>query len=67
MADDNRRKIRYLAEVISEALGEGSIARVEKVKRLPWTSEILEETGQLALALAESKGEGIGRKRQAER
>lgn len=67
MMEDNRKKIKYLAEMINEALSEGSIAKVEKIKRLPWTSEILDETNQLALALAENKGEGIGRKRQAER
>jgi hypothetical protein len=65
MLEDNRKKIKYLAEMISEAVNEGSIAKVEKLKRLPWTLEILEETNQLALNLAEKKGEGIGRRRQS--
>jgi hypothetical protein len=64
MLEDNRRKVSYLAELIHQAVGEGDPARVDKIKRLPWTLHILEETNQLALGLAESKGEGIGRRKR---
>lgn len=64
MLEDNRRKVAYLAELIQEALADAAPARVEKIKRLPWTMEILEETNRLAVGLAESKGEGIGRRRR---
>ncbi len=62
MLEDNRKKVSYLADLIHQAVAEGSPAKVEKIKRLPWTMQILEETNQLALGLAESKGEGIGRR-----
>lgn len=62
MLEDNRRKVSYLADLIHQAMAEGTPGRVEKIKRLPWTMQILEETNQLALDLAETKGEGIGRR-----
>lgn len=65
MHEDNRKKIRYLAEVIGEALREDSLMKIENMKRLPWTMEILDETSQLALELAEKGGEGIGRRRSS--
>jgi hypothetical protein len=37
MHEDNKKKIRYLAEIIGEALKEDSLTKIENMKRLPWT------------------------------
>lgn len=41
VAEDNLKKVRYLADVVQEALEKGNVEIVEKIKRLPWTADIL--------------------------
>jgi len=36
--EDNSKKVTYLAKLIEEALAEKSIAKIESMRRLPWTS-----------------------------
>ena len=49
--EDNSRKIVYLAKLIEEALAEKNIGKVESMRRLPWTIEILRQTKELAASL----------------
>jgi hypothetical protein len=49
--DDNERKIVYLAQIVHEAVKAGNVARLESVKRLPWTAPMLARTEELATKL----------------
>lgn len=37
MIQDNEKKVKYLTELVEEALNNGEIAKVHTIKRLPWT------------------------------
>lgn len=54
VAEDNDRKVKYLASMVEEALGKGEGEAVGKIKRLPWTREILKQVHELAASLADS-------------
>lgn len=41
VAEDNSKKVRYLAELVREALEKGDVEAVGKIKRLPWTAVTL--------------------------
>ena len=41
--EDNTKKIKYLSEIVDNAFKKEDIAAIEKVKRLPWTKEILRQ------------------------
>jgi hypothetical protein len=51
VAEDNSKKVRYLAELVEEALEKGEVDGVVKIKRLPWTRAILEQVLELAVAM----------------
>lgn len=51
VAEDNGKKVRYLAELVEEALEKGEVEAVAKIKRLPWTRPILDQVVQLAVAM----------------
>lgn len=50
MQDDNNKKIRYLAELLS-VVRQGRAKSVEMVRRLPWTSLILSKVGKISREL----------------
>lgn len=54
VAEDNDRKVKYLASMVEEALAKGESDAVAKIKRLPWTREILRQVHELAASLADS-------------
>lgn len=41
VAEDNLKKVKYLAELVQEALEKGDVEAVAKIKRLPWTAATL--------------------------
>jgi hypothetical protein len=41
VAEDNQRKVDYLKEAVEQALARGEPETVDKIKRLPWTKDIL--------------------------
>lgn len=47
MHDDNDKKIKYLAELLT-VNKEGKVKSVEMVRRLPWTKTILEKVGKIS-------------------
>lgn len=47
MTEDNDRKIKYLAELLT-ASKEGKVKSVEMVRRLPWTKTILEKVAKIS-------------------
>lgn len=61
VAEDNDRKVRYLASMVEEALARGESDAVGKIKRLPWTREILRQVHELAASLADSPQQASAR------
>lgn len=47
MHDDNDKKIKYLAELLT-VNKEGKVKSVEMVRRLPWTKTILEKVAKIS-------------------
>lgn len=52
----------YLTSMVEEAIAKGQPAGVEKIKRLPWTAEILQQVHELAFSMADQSQLGMGRR-----
>lgn len=55
MAEDNDKKIKYLAELLT-VNKEGKVKSVEMVRRLPWTSIILDKVAKISRELLKHSG-----------
>jgi hypothetical protein len=44
--------------MVQEALDHAEPARVQKIKRLPWTAEILKQVNELAFSIADASQQG---------
>lgn len=51
--EDNAKKVKYLSDFVESALKKGDMDAIEKVKRLPWTKDILKQVYELAVSLAD--------------
>lgn len=56
MQDDNDKKIKYLAELLT-VNKEGKVKSVEMVRRLPWTKTILEKVAKISKELLKYSGQ----------
>lgn len=65
--EDNGRKVGYLCGLVEAAVERGEVGEVEKIKRLPWTAEIMRQVQELARGLVEMGSEEtpVGRRRRA--
>ena len=52
MTEDNDKKVKYLTQMVEEAIEKGDTSKIECIKRLPWTKEILQQAYELAISLA---------------
>ena len=49
MEDDNDKKVKYLAELLTDT--EGKVKSVDMVRRLPWTRTILNKVAKISKEL----------------
>jgi hypothetical protein len=54
MAEDNLRKVRYLAGIVHNAIVGEDLSAVEKIRRLPWTAPILKQVNDLVILLRDN-------------
>jgi hypothetical protein len=66
VAEDNLKKVRYLAELVQEAVEKGDVEAVGKIKRLPWTASTLEQVVELATTMPELAPVRLSRRRTIE-